>query len=710
MKALFLKEWRQNYLLFLFALIMAGFLPGMYALIHGTWVRDWRDQETLNEIVGVAYVVVQFIIVLFAGAGLFAGETERGTLPVLLGLPLSRGQVWLAKLAAGLTLALSGVAVVMGTGLMVLPQTISQLAWHTMWRDLPLCLTLAFLGAFFLSAVLNRTISALLATIVFGIALFVAVVLFMDFLGAALLGYDPAVDIYLWMVSVVPAMLLASYVAFARGAMAGGRRKWWLALVTLAAGVLVTDSLIIEVARWETRYQRSRVEWIAVEAATPGGATIGLFTEGDLAGPPFRVEGGTKISNTNYRRQHVALVNLQDGRELLTRRGDSLVAVSKDGKVAAISTGWPTLTWRTSDLDSYEMRGVEIWDLARHRRLYRGFPSKFWEKGKVDPRRMEWSPDGEWLLMVAYGAWSYYGVQSDGYPNGPSEIAPFDDHDKVLLLMRRDGSAPKVIECHGDATYGEPAYAWDLRSGRHGVYVFGRDGSLVRHDLETGKAEKVWAGPVPAAGARFWLQQASIASSPDGQTLAVAVVRTSSGPAAQPKELLLFTLPSGGGVPSWARATLVATWDASLDADTWGNPQVSIDNPGPLLAWSDDGRALCAAAVGFRRSQEWLLWTARWQRGSAAALAPRHEVAADIWVDGLVAIPHTGRFLLWGSDEARLVDEDAQLQPLPGSLLALRYGPVVFDNQGRAIIKVSGEKSKLAALDITTGKVTDIYP
>jgi ABC-type transport system involved in multi-copper enzyme maturation permease subunit len=174
MKALFLKEWRQNYLLFLFSLIMVGFLPALYALLSAAWVRDWRDQMTLNDIVGVAYVVVLFIIVLFGGSGLIAGETERGTLPVLLGLPLSRFQVWLAKLAAGLTMTIIGLVLVLSTGVVVLPQCFDAVNWPTIWRDLSVLLTLGFFLGFFWSAVLNRTISALLATIISGPALFSA--------------------------------------------------------------------------------------------------------------------------------------------------------------------------------------------------------------------------------------------------------------------------------------------------------------------------------------------------------------------------------------------------------------------------------------------------------------------------------------------------------------------------------------------------------
>jgi len=720
MRALFLKEWRQNYLLFLFALIVAGFLPGMYALINQTWVRNWPDQWSLNQSVGVAYVVVQFIIALLAGAGVIASETERGTLPVLLGLPLSRGRIWLTKLAAALTLALSGFAVVMGTGLMVLPQTISQLGWPTIWRDLPVCLALAFFLAFFWSAVLNRTISALLAAIVFGLAIFVGAAMFMLMFGAVLLGGDPLVDLYLWMLSAIPAVLLASYVAFARGAMAGGRRKWWLALVTLLAGVFVTGSLIVEVTRWQTRYQRSRVEQIAVEAATPGGAAIGLFTEGDLAGPPSHVEAGEEMRNTDYRRQHIAVVNLQDGRELLVRRGRGLVAVSKDGKLAALSTGWPTLTWRTSDMqggDVREVRGVEIWDLERHQRLYRGFPSRFWDKARLDPRLMEWSPDGEWLLMVARNAEAYYALHSDWYPNGPSEVSPFRDDEYVLLLMRQDGSDPTVLECHEGPQDEGPAYAWDLRPGRHGVYAFARDGSLVRHDLDTGKAEKMWARlPAPAGAAVYRLSRVCIAPSPDGTTVAVAVGAYPYPPRPQRKgmDLLVLALPADGTALLKAATTPVARWTAYINHPLW-------------LAWSEDGRSLCAAAAGGRRFEDrrQMLWTMRWHQGSAAALTtvrevyegqgpfprfPGGHVRVDARVDGLTAILHRHRFLLWYGGETWFVDESAELQPLPSPLLALGGGFVAFDNQGRAIVVLRGEKSKLAAVDITTGKVTDIYP
>ena len=111
------------------------------------------------------------------------------------------------------------------------------------------------------------------------------------------------------------------------------------------------------------------------------------------------------------------------------------------------------------------------------------------------------------------------------------------------------------------------------------------------------------------------------------------------------------------------------------------------------------------------------LWLMRWQRGQPSAITSQHQLGLHDTIGVLRPVPKSDRFVLETPDETSFVDENAQLQPLPENLRPLARGELLgFDAQGRAILQVYGthghgtETSGVAALDIKTGKVTEIYP
>jgi hypothetical protein len=513
------------------------------------------------------------------------------------------------------------------------------------------------------------------------------------------------------MLAAIPSMLLGSYMTFARSGVGVSRGRWRTALAWTAAGLFLTGAAIVVPIRWDTRYRRSEVIQVSTGDLPSGGAAIALYAQGDRTIGPSII-GPSPMRSEEYRSQHTVVVDIKTGRELLVRRGRAqAAAVSRDGKMAALATGFPTLTWRSGDLSTSEVRGVETWDLALGKRLYRGLPGEFWKRGRVDIQEMEmeWSPDGEWLLIVAYGAWGYYRVRDDWSPQGPDDITPFDDRDKVLLLMRRDGTDPTVIECHGGSSYREPAYGWDLRSGRHGVYVFGRDGSLLRHDLATAKVETVWGGlPKLNEGRAYGLGVGRIWVSPDGQTIMVLLAGSESErgrPGLGPRFIALAAVAADG---SHTRSIYDDWIPIEEKTPGWWT---ETDFP---AAWSGNSMAFCLVTSTARYGRSPVPSPARvlrWKRGQERATMRQLAETAPVY--GLLPYPGSDLFVTWGAQIGpAFVDEDAQLQPLPENLRSLARGNLLgFDSQDRAILQVYGEKmSGIAALDIHTGKLTDIYP
>ncbi|MDH4180168.1 MAG: ABC transporter permease subunit, partial [Armatimonadota bacterium] len=102
MRALFLKEFSQARILLLCGPLLGVLTALLWLLLAGIPLLPQLESDTIDVFWGAACYVMPPVIALFAGAGLFASEIERGTLPLLLSLPLGRSRIWLAKVLAGL--------------------------------------------------------------------------------------------------------------------------------------------------------------------------------------------------------------------------------------------------------------------------------------------------------------------------------------------------------------------------------------------------------------------------------------------------------------------------------------------------------------------------------------------------------------------------------------------------------------------------------
>ena len=127
MRALFVKEWRQSYLL-----PWSGFLlSAMISVLYWAWSRSHvetiQDERDLNLFCATLAFVSAGVFLFVATASAFPSEKTRGTLPYLLALPVSRGRIWLAKALGALALAGAAALLLWVPLWVVVPQTIREL-------------------------------------------------------------------------------------------------------------------------------------------------------------------------------------------------------------------------------------------------------------------------------------------------------------------------------------------------------------------------------------------------------------------------------------------------------------------------------------------------------------------------------------------------------------------------------------------------------
>jgi hypothetical protein len=240
------------------------------------------------------------------------------------------------------------------------------------------------------------------------------------------------------------------------------------------------------------------------------------------------------------------------------------------------------------------------------------------------------------------------------------------------------------------------------------VYVFAQSGALVRYDLDTGKSETIWPGPPALAhGGVYVLDDGRTAVSPDGQTVAIVLVGIRYYREISTKSSFLTVFVAPAEPASGGRAGARELSSSPVLGSRFG------------LAWSADSISLCVAvpATGEYPTISGPegppdLWLMRWQRGEASPVTSVQRVWPNETVAGLRPLPKSDRFVLETFGETSVVDANAELQPLPERLRLLTRGNLLgFDAQDRAILQLYGEEtSGIAALDIHTGKLTDIYP
>ena len=678
MKQVFLKEWRQGHLIVLFGLLLGGLITALWGILTTAYARDFRDQQNVNGFCGILYLILPVVIAVLVGSGVFSTELERGTLPLLLGLPFTRRQVWAGKLLAGLALSLSAIVLLLAPGLIALRPALEEVHFWTLAPDLLLWVIAAFCISFFWSTICASIMSAVLATIVLWALLVISAWFAIGFLGARLLGTGVLLDAELWMLATCPALLLGSYVGFARGELLQSRRRWILPCTTALAATLVICLALIGAIRWQTRYDRSHIERISRYASLTGaGSAVSLIA---LAQPVrFKRDAGGWLGPARlptHRSEHLVLLHLDTREEVLVRRGTGAASLSPDGTRAALLVKPPGITWGSRGRG---LRRLEIWDLSQDRLLYRGYPQTTappsGPPGTPLPRRsdlnaVKWSPDSRWLTV--YNC--------------------FGDKHEFLVMD------PQGRELRRLATKSLLGRSWGW-SRDSAVYYLDAGLRVVRH-WPVQNANHLVCDPrdFPEFPKGMASEAGTLTVSPDGRFLTVSLlVRESrsareyrSGGDADGNQVVSFVLRADGSQPQLIYRNLLGR-------------SSTISNPSFL--WSLGGRHLYFLEPELRNSI--FHWSAE------RAVVGRIPLPVSLRRGYIRLLPHSSGLLVWEERRAWTLDDREQLRPLQRDYLRwLDISSIVgFDAAGRAIVPRAEEVGhSLVSLDLTTGETTRIYP
>jgi ABC-type transport system involved in multi-copper enzyme maturation permease subunit len=681
-KALFVKEYRQGHLL-----VWLGFLlAALIAVLHRAWehgyVKTAADLRELDQVCAGLLLVAAGVFVMGGAAGLFATESARGTLPFLLGLPLSRTRIWLAKLLAGLALAASAVLLTIVPNALLIPGAMREMGLRVYFPDYIIWAFLLFSTTLFWSTLLTRAMSVLLASLAAAVASLVGLVAASQ-LGLSLLGYDGFLDIGLWALVWAVALFFASWLTFRRAELLQSRRKWPLAFVSLIAVGGLISCVVIAGVRFAVRYQRTGVQQMEAVSVPPGGSVATLWAYGDRVATGRNVgRGWGRSGNSAYRSKHTIALDLETGRELWV--GSALVqaSASPDGRYLAAGVGRAAVTWRASRRD-LPTSAIEVWDLREHRRVYRGPPPGLTDRQTRAIGSLAWSPKGNWLAVRA-------GLTA-GDEAGGGII------EEALLLMRPDGSQPVEVVLTKPSAVSEAndIASWAWAADGEAMYTLSAAGALGCRALPGGSATRIWRAPAVPEDYRWWFN--SLAPSP------------ATRPAGKPSRRWIAA--SGFSVPphdSPSSPVLEATWVVAAD----GTGAVPIAGArADELIWSRDGECLYVLWHPAGRSAELL----RWREGDLQAFplgVPFPDLsraaAAHMWQVQAVGLPDRG-LLLWGPGGVGRVDAQGRFSYAAAAVRALapEYRFIALDRQGRAIVT---SDRRLLAVDVAAGSITTIYP
>jgi len=668
MRALFTKEYRQSHLLVWMGLLLSALIAALYAVWSRKYVRAPVDQRDLDALCGYLLVVITGVMTLAASAGLFSSETGRGTLVYLLALPLSRSRIWLAKALAGLALVASGALLLIVPDALVIPGTVRELHLGLYLPDIVIWVLLGFSVTLFCSTLLQRTISVLLASAALLFALFLYVAWMVGILGVQITGYDDALDVALVVLAIVPPVLLASLLAFARGELLQSNRKWAFALPTLVGGIAVVSLVLLGAVRYTYRYQRARVERIEGVELAPRGAAV-TFTSLGSPAPLERTSDHRwrRSTGASYRSRHLVVLDLKTGREAMVLPTTKMTALSPDGRYLAVLGG---------RFDGHSARSLRVWDLRGRRRVLRGAPRKLQQPSIGPLEWVSWSPEGEWLVLQTSSLDPRHGGGHESIvvmrPDG-SQLAEI-----VLWEYPEPGIAPEEAVGIEDTRI----TSWGWAPGDSALYTLTLGGRLVRHKLADGKAETVWEPRAPSGtyqeGQQLWFSRLQV--SPRGEFVALSVSLLASGESREAHRLVLL-VPADGSRPF----------------------TIAQGTGAGLTAWSPDGR--CLYLIGTRPFQ-----IMRWRVGEAEAT--RVAAPANLEVRDRSVLPG-GELLVWTAAAAYMVDGQGRFGPLPSPeirSLPQHYRLVGIDSEGRALLSGRAGPPLLQAADLTTGRITKVYP
>ncbi|HUT75684.1 MAG TPA: ABC transporter permease subunit [Armatimonadota bacterium] len=697
MKALFIKELRKGRWLPLFGMsvaVLVAVLRGMFGLYPPLLSTERMDDQSLFVLICFA----GYIIAILGGAGLFASEKERGTLPVLLSLPLSRSRIWAAKVAAGFTLALCASLLLVLPSLLALPQVLGRghdSSEFTLW--LAPWWFVVFLASVLFSTMLEHLLSAFMGTVVFGLGLLALVAPMAEVWGGSLVGSDPADSIGVWALAMTPGLLLGSLIAFSRGEMLRSRSRWVLGVGVWAlyAGTVVL--LISGTVHWATRYERARVQEVEPVALSANGEVAGVVAKGWPIERTFDVDSSAPgRRRVGYRSESLVLTNLQTGRDLLTFRGGGIAAVSADGKLAAVMPQPFALTWWSPN-DRPGLTELQVWDLTTKRMDWAKpfLPIHDGLRPYRSPEQaVEWSPKGLWLGMSAMG-WRRAG-----------------DPWRGLQLVRRDGSDARVVSLWPPSSRyvrGRPqGWVWD--GSDEAVYALVPDTKesavpipgLVRISLPRGRESVLCTLDDLAtrlSSGYEWVT-ADVSVSPGSGSIAFALlaspIATSNPVRTRPREplLLVFLIARDGA----RKPALLSQTPAPR----------SYGSPG--FTWSKDGKRLYYISVSDGEP-------ALWRADVAAAVA--RALPDCRWTEKIATLPGSDNLLVWSPNMVWLVNARDGVQQFPNDAvrrLAHDHLLLGMNDQGQAIVakRAPGfnewQAETLGVLNLATGRVKQVYP
>ncbi len=674
MKSLFLKEWRQGRLFLLFGLAFGGLVPILWVLLAVAFVETASDQKSLDEFLAAVYYLVPPVVACVVASGLLAAEVERGTLPVLLALPLSRRRIWAAKVLAGLALTAAALALFSIPGVLLIRDAMRLVGLPAYLPDLAIWCVVAFSVALLCSSLAERTIAALLGAGLICVALFAGTLYLVEGLGGRLLGYDGVLDATLWALATVPALLVTSLLTFTRGQDLRSRSKWLLAVPALVLVLAMTFTPIVGATRWLTRHVREDTRNLANVSVSADGSTVS-FTVGRSPIRYSRRSDGWHAWQGEFRSRHLVLLDLRTGEELVTRPGVGDAAVSPDGRLAAVLSDPQPLTWGDRD----GPRTLEIWDLPHHRLLYHGYPEA---SAVLDlpadehytPRltydAVEWSPDSQWLAI--------YNSFGSAYQ---------------FLVMNPEGSDLQPLATDSLV---QGSWGWSPDSD---VYYLDAD-LRVMHHSPAQNAGRLVCDPrdLPGFPEEMTPESGSLTVSPDGQFITVSVLAREDrsavgyrpGGDADRDQVISFVLHSDGSRPQL------------IYRDVLG---ASRTIPDPGFLWSADGRHLYFLEPRSRHR------VFHWSADSAAVTPVRLPVALG---RGYIRpLPKSSGLLLWERGQFWRLNSEGQIEPLGPDLIRTLRSSRIVDATGRALVvscTEGQERDFLAVVDFETGEVTRIYP
>ncbi|UCC69371.1 MAG: ABC transporter permease [Armatimonadota bacterium] len=691
MKSLFFKEFRQGRLLLVFALVVGLLIPLFYWVLAAINPVYRVLREDFDTTFGWLIFIFPPIVALFAGSGLFSAEADRGTLPALFSLPVSRRRIWLAKVLAGVALTLAASALLLAIDCLLLPQCYAVLPFLAYLPDLCLWTLFVLSVAIFASTLAHHAIASLALTILLSGGIAAGVLAVHAWLTAPLLGYSIGLDIALWCFAATPSLLLASALVITRGELLQSARKLALSIPTLLIGLFLTVLVISGFARWATRYQRQD---LAAAWGTVEGSRMTLTTLADQV--PFeRVQGKGWLphepspyvgggGNFDYRSNYGFILDLTTGRELAIHRlgyGDSpdfRAFCSPDGRFAALFIQPPALTWGTRIFGRRPVT-FRLFDLQNNKPILSGLPDIINER-RVTYWHVSWSPSSAYLLL----------------PRGFSYSIGEGRGSTLYLLRPETGEVTRLDK---------RLTRWQWSPNEDILYGFDRDAVLWRVYPDDRTPEEVWR--LDARGPLFELRILDV--SPDGRWFVCK----------EERDVGTEDLGEGRTAKLCAGTIQALRADGAESHVLWEYKRRSSHFGTAWPAWSADGNALYLATRLGREDGARIL---RWRPGDPEPFLILSDFPySDVRFS---ARPNSGEMIVWAYErkswppeiiggEVLLVDAEGRTRhfPSPDTTRAFARGHAMdgFDPQGRAIVHLL-DGASIKAVNLDTGEMQQIYP